>query len=195
MSLEAARRNPANFKSFESSATVNFIATDAAEEWRVVRLDAGYEVSSNGRVRNAKTKVALKPWRAGAGYLYMQLWRSRKKIGIHRLVALAFLGEPPSARHEVAHNDGNPKNNRAHNLRWATHAENQADIRKHGTGYYHGWRGESHPTAKLTDQQVIEIRRRCSDGIATRKAMAAAFGMSVASIDKIMQRKTWAHLS
>jgi hypothetical protein len=151
--------------------------------------------SSSGHVRNAGTKVALKPWRAGAGYLYVQLWRSRKKVGVHRLVALAFLGEPPSDRHEVAHNDGDPKNNHVSNLRWATHAENQADIRKHGTGYYHGWRGESHPTAKLRDQQVVEIRLRCGSGSATRKEIAAAFGVSRATVDHIVQRRTWKHLN
>lgn len=165
------------------------------EEWRVVPLDPGYEVSSGGRVRNARTGRPLTPWYAGAGYLYVQLWRSRIKTGVHRLVAFAFLGEPPSPHHEVAHNDGNPENNHVSNLRWATHAENQADIRKHGTGYYHGWRGETHPTAKLNDQQVREIRQRCRQGRASRKALAAEFGVSRASIDQIAQGRTWKHLN
>lgn len=169
--------------------------SEEIEEWRTIPLDPGYEVSSKGCIRNASTGKLLKPWRAGAGYLYVQLWRSRIKTGVHRLVAFAFLGDPPSPRHEVAHNDGNPENNCAANLRWATHAENQADIRKHGTGYYHGWRGETHPTAKLNDQQVIEIRRRCREGSAARKAMASKFGVSRASIDQIVQGRIWKHLN
>jgi hypothetical protein len=169
--------------------------SDHLEEWRVVPLDPGYEASSKGRIRNKKTGKLLKPWRAGAGYLYVQLWRSRIKTGVHRLVAFAFLGNPPTPRHEVAHNDGDRENNDPANLRWATHAENQADIRKHGTGYYHGWKGENHPTAKLTDQQVIEIRRSCRGGRVTRKAMASKFGVSRASIDQIVQGRTWKHLN
>jgi hypothetical protein len=165
------------------------------DEWRVISRDPGYEVSSKGRVRNVRTGKLLACWYAGAGYLYVHLWRSRIKTGVHRLVAFAFLGDPPSPRHEVAHNDGNPENNCSSNLRWATHAENQADMRKHGTGYYHGWRGETHPTAKLSNHQVSEIRRRCHEGNATRKAMAAEFGVSRATIDQIMQGRTWNHLN
>ncbi len=169
--------------------------SDQEEVWRVIPLDPGYEASSKGHIRNAKTGKQLKPWRAGAGYLYVHLWRSRIKTGVHRLVAYAFLGYPPSALHEVAHNDGNRENNSSTNLRWATHADNQADIRKHGTGYYHGWRGENHPTAKLNDQQVMEIRRDCRSGRTTRKAMASKFGVSRASIDQIVQGRTWKHLN
>ena len=168
--------------------------SDQAEEWRVIPLDVSYEASSKGRIRNVRTGKLLKPWRAGAGYLYVQLWHSRIKTGVHRLVAFAFLGAPPTPRHEVAHNDGNRDNNSVDNLRWATHAENQADIRRHGTGYFHGWQGENHPTAKLNDRQVIEIRRSCRDGRATRKAMASQFGVSRASIDHIVQGRTWKHV-
>lgn len=164
------------------------------ELWKVIPMDSGYEVSSIGRVRNVRTGRILKPWLAGAGYLYVNLWRSGIKTGVHRLVAHAFLGDPPSPRHEVAHNDGNPVNNCVENLRWATHAENQADIKKHGTGYYHGWRGESHPTAKLTNQKVLEIRRRYHHENASRKALACEFGVSTSSVDQIVQGRTWNHL-
>ena len=164
------------------------------EEWHAISFAPGYEVSSAGRVRNARTGHILKPWYAGAGYLYVNLWSSRIKIGIHRLVAFAFLGGPPTPRHEVAHNDGNPENNAVSNLRWATHAENQADMRKHGTTYYHGWRGETHPTAKLTNHQVLEIRKRCGYKQVSRKALAIEFGVSRATIDQIMQGRIWKHL-
>ena len=168
--------------------------SNLAEEWRAIPADIAYEVSSRGRIRNARTGKLLSPWFAGAGYLYVHLWRSRIKMGVHRLVALTFLGDPPTPRHEVAHNDGNRENNCVANLRWATHAENQADIRRHGTGYYHGWHGENHPTAKLNDQQVVEIRRSCREGLATRKSLAVKFGVSRASIDHIVQGRTWKHL-
>ncbi|MBN2863377.1 MAG: HNH endonuclease [Bacteroidales bacterium] len=43
---------------------------------------------------------------------------------IHRIVAYAFIGEPPTAQHIVDHIDTNRQNNRPENLRWVTKFEN-----------------------------------------------------------------------
>ena len=43
---------------------------------------------------------------------------------IHRIVAIAFLGEPPSKQHVIDHIDTNRQNNRPENLRWLTKLEN-----------------------------------------------------------------------
>ncbi|MFC4872088.1 HNH endonuclease signature motif containing protein [Negadavirga shengliensis] len=43
---------------------------------------------------------------------------------VHRIVAYAFLGEPPTTQHIVDHIDTNRKNNRPENLRWLTKLEN-----------------------------------------------------------------------
>ena len=100
--------------------------TDVATggEWRPFPGDTRYEVCSLGAVRNTRTGHVLKPWLAGYGYWYVQLGAKGLKTGIHRLVALTFLGPPPSPLHEVAHSDGNRHNNAITNLRWATHAQN-----------------------------------------------------------------------
>jgi hypothetical protein len=45
-------------------------------------------------------------------------------VAIHRIVAYAFLGEPPTKDHVVDHIDTNRKNNRPSNLRWITRLEN-----------------------------------------------------------------------
>jgi hypothetical protein len=42
---------------------------------------------------------------------------------VHRLVALAFVGPPPSPSHTVDHINRNPDDNRVANLRWATKSE------------------------------------------------------------------------
>lgn len=44
--------------------------------------------------------------------------------GVHRIVAYAFLGEPPTKQHVVDHIDTNRRNNRPENLRWVTKLEN-----------------------------------------------------------------------
>lgn len=43
---------------------------------------------------------------------------------VHRIVAYAFHGNPPSSEHVVDHIDTNRMNNRADNLRWVTRLEN-----------------------------------------------------------------------
>jgi hypothetical protein len=45
-------------------------------------------------------------------------------VPIHRIVATAFHGEPPSLGHVVDHIDTNKQNNRQENLRWVTRLEN-----------------------------------------------------------------------
>lgn len=86
---------------------------------------------SNGCSRVQKRK-RLKAWLNKTRN--MEYWRvSLCRDGIksyqyvHKLVCLAFHGEPPAGEIEVRHLDGNSNNNRAENLAWGTHAENEAD--------------------------------------------------------------------
>lgn len=51
---------------------------------------------------------------------YMEFCSER----VHRIVAFAFLGEPPTPQHIVDHIDTNRRNNRPDNLRWLTKLEN-----------------------------------------------------------------------
>lgn len=51
---------------------------------------------------------------------YMEIAGQR----VHRIVAFAFLGEPPTIQHVVDHIDTNRRNNRPDNLRWLTRLEN-----------------------------------------------------------------------
>ena len=56
---------------------------------------------------------------------YCQVVICTRNFQVHRLVAYAFLGPPPSeAAWQVNHIDGNCSNNRIDNLEWATRSEN-----------------------------------------------------------------------
>lgn len=134
--------------------------TIAVEEWRPV-ADFPYEVSSEGRVRrtaggsnNAKPGRILKGYTDKDGYTVVRLSRDGqvRDRKVHRLVCEAFHG--PSHLPEVRHLDGNPANNRPSNLAWGTQAQNAADRAQHGRTV----RGEKSRRAKLTDEQVTEIR-------------------------------------
>lgn len=79
-------------------------------------------VLSLGRRPNGYLIVALSDLRTG---------RKPKTFRVNRLVCETFHGPPKCDRIEAAHNDGIRDNNRADNLRWATRAENLADIPRH----------------------------------------------------------------
>lgn len=101
------------------------------EEWRTVRgYEGRYEVSSLGRVRSLDRKtidgrrirgrtLAQSPGHAGNPLVvlcYDGNYRSRQ---VNRLVAEAFIKRPSGLlRPDVYHNDGDPANCRASNLKW-----------------------------------------------------------------------------
>lgn len=113
------------------------------EIWRdVAGYDGVYQVSNAGRVRRTiaanegRTKPGvLSPGISELGHGHVALTRDgkRKQIGVHRLVALAFIGPQPSPRHLVCHNNGDPRDNRVENLRWGTQSDNINDSVVHGT--------------------------------------------------------------
>ena len=173
-------------------SSFNDPAALAEAEWRPCPMDPRYEVCALGAVRNRRTGRVLKPWRAGAGYWYVGIGDGFE-TGVHRLVALTFLGPAPTPQHEVAHNDGNRDNNSAGNLRWATHAENMADMRAHGTVVRY-WLGRRPPSTKLQQGQIVDIRQRAASGV-PRKQLASEFGVCRATIDHIVQRRSWSDLS
>ena len=85
-----------------------------------------YEVSNDGQVRSLfRYKKTLKPSPLTNGYLTVELWKGkkRKRIGIHRLVAMCFC-QNPNNKPFVNHLDETRTNNRANNLEWVTHVEN-----------------------------------------------------------------------
>ena len=56
-------------------------------------------------------------------------------------------------------------------------------------------KGERHGSAKLTEETVIEIRRRYGDGGISKSALAHELGVTRANIYFIIRRKTWAHVA
>jgi hypothetical protein len=87
-----------------------------------------YSVRDNGAIlRNPIDKKKQRPtdnkWTFGklnekTGYLEIA------SVRIHRIVATAIHGEPPSKEYVVDHIDTNRQNNRPDNLRWVTRLEN-----------------------------------------------------------------------
>jgi len=56
-------------------------------------------------------------------------------------------------------------------------------------------RGQTHPSAKLTDEQVIQIRRLWKMGHRNIRVIARNNKVSPANIIKIVKNQTWTHLN
>ena len=79
-------------------------------------------MSSKGRCRNCRGTISHGTSRLSG---YREVGICGRKFKVHRLVAHAFLGPPPSeAAWQVNHIDGNCSNNRKDNLEWVSQAEN-----------------------------------------------------------------------
>ena len=100
---------------------------DFDKETECIYKDERYSVRDNGAVlRHARKNKRLRKydnqWTFGKpnnnGYMLIV------SEVVHRIVAYAFLGEPPTSQHIVDHIDTNRQNNRPENLRWITKLEN-----------------------------------------------------------------------
>lgn len=159
--------------------------------------DSGTVISSCGRGR-AGHRTSL-PWSTNrrrnqrkqrGGYSVVTLHRDGRAhdFRVHVLVLTTFVGPCPDGM-QCRHLDGNPANNHVSNLAWGTPRENQHDRIRHGTLPL----GELSTNAKLTEKDVLEIRRRAASG-ETQISIAKNFPVSHKRISKIVRRETWKHI-
>ena len=168
------------------------------EKW--VGIDGWpYEVSDLGRVRRAtpaprtRPGFVLKQSEDGNGYLRVGLRRDgarlQKKFFVAVLVAEAFLGKRAPGK-TVNHINGRKPDNRAENLEWVTRSENQ----KHAYATGLQGKGQDHGMARLSDEDVREIRRRYAARECSQQALANEYMVSQALVSQITRGKIWTHV-
>jgi hypothetical protein len=166
------------------------------EVWKPVtgNFTQPYEVSSEGRIRNARTGKVLKPSPSVKGYpqIGLAIAGRTRCIVLHKLIARAFHGERGSGL-EVNHIDGDKWNSRPDNLEWVTHLEN---VRHYydvlGGEPSHICRpGEDNGNARLTRSQVEEIRLLLVDGDISQSDIARHYGVSSKTINHISTGRRW----
>lgn len=144
-----------------------------------------HEISNFGRIRNG-SKV-LKPY-LNNGYLKVTLYKGSKRcdVQVHRLVALHFIDNEFNKPY-VNHKDGDKTNNVVENLEWVTKSENTQHA--YNTGLKVGMCGEKHPMAKLTKEQVEEIRAIGKTQVL--REIASKYGVGKSMIWYIINNKNW----
>ncbi len=164
----------------------------------VLGFESVYSVSDSGLVRRdcsaSGTQIGriLRPAKSGDGYLTVRLWKSglSKTRKIHRLVLEAFLG---ASMLQANHRNGRKHDNRLRNLEYVTAGENvRHSIDVLGNRPSIVGAGETNPQAKLTSENVREMRAlRSNYSLAD---LADRFGVSESAVSRICSRLSWRHL-
>jgi len=168
---------------------------------------AGYEnlyrISNKGRVASYdKTKIngqfiqgRMKKFSVWSYYFRVSLVNSsgiQKWFMVHRLVAEAFIPNPDN-KPIVNHKNGNKKDNTLENLEWATISENNQHA--YDTGLNVSYKGENVYNAKLTTENVLQIKQMFKDGGYLQREIAEMFNVKVSTIQNIKNGSHWKHIS
>lgn len=175
------------------------------EIWRgVIGYETTHMVSNLGRVKSLDRYVngkhdkrilkgrILKPDNTSS-YSRVRLANASRHL-VHRLVAMAFIGEDKS-KPVINHIDNNPLNNNVTNLEWCTQKENI----RHSMVY--GRRGYAQ-NVKLSKSQIMLVRemRDYSKTFPVRTQpftcqwISKAFKVHESTVAYIANRKRWANI-
>lgn len=129
----------------------------------------------------------------GSGYIRYRLRidGQQKSGNVHNLVAKLFIPRVLGQGEQVRHKDGTRENNRVSNLEWGTYKENTRDRKSHGRDPLCG---ERNPHAKLSELQVLEIRKLFEIGLPVAE-IASCFGVSSSTIADIRNGRSWKKLA
>ena len=119
--------------------------------WRKISRNSNYGVNEAGEIYSFRQNKILSPKRNHDGYLRIQLWNKGQCefVGIHRLVAEAFIPNPEN-KPFVNHIDGDKRNNSVSNLEWCTQKENIA----------HAWEtGLSHRRKNTAGMRIAQFTK------------------------------------
>lgn len=173
------------------------------EIWRVIHsLNDKYEVSNIGNIRNAKTGKILKQFIGKWGYKILTVRpvpNHTKNVRVHQLVAETFIGEKPEG-YVVNHKDGVKTNNNVENLEYVTPSENNQHaldngLRKPAEMWKYALKGENHPKATITDEDVImilDLHKKTGYGY---RRLAKLIGIPYTTIKPILEGRSWKHIT
>lgn len=162
-------------------------------KWKEIPGYTRYEASTGGEIRRCRRVGNYLPGRMPTypnrgGYPCVSITGDDgkcRKIPVHTLVMLAFVGVRPSGK-ETCHNNGDRSDARLSNLRYDTCASNAADRILHGTAL----RGEQSPQHVITEAQARAIYARCAAN-EPHASIAADYEITTSMVCRISTRKGW----
>jgi hypothetical protein len=163
------------------------------KHWKdIPNYEGLYVASADGQIRGLQRGKILKPHFDRSGYPRVRLSKHGQftRFLVHRIIAATFIGPCPKF-HVVNHKNGIKTDRSVENLEYVTKSENERHayqvlgIRKN--------QGSRHGMAKLTEEQVKEIRALPKPMRGEFSALAQKYRVSIPSISMIVNNKTWRH--
>ena len=160
-------------------------------------INENYFVDEHGNVysrpRRGTKGGLVKPYCHENGYFVVMLSPSRVPVKVHRLVAELYVPNPDGLP-QVNHLDGNKLNNHYTNLEWCSNQRNAEHA--NDMGLINRLVGESNPSAKLTEQQVKEIRSLYKPHCRTNgsRALARRYGVEKSTVLRAATGQDWKHV-
>jgi len=157
---------------------------------------AGYFANRDGNIYSTRSSRAslykLTPGinKRGKGYAYVNIHTGSKRgtaktITVHRLISATFIPNPLN-KPEVNHKNGNPRDNRADNLEWCTHAENVTHANRELP--------RNKRSSKLTADQISRIKALFRYGLSGVR-ISQLTKISRGNLSSIKNGKIWKHVA
>lgn len=173
--------------------------------WKTIIDFPDYKVSDSGQIKSYRRvknvgkilQCTTHGRKTGSPHFRIELFSDNQyaRKYVHQLVAEYFIGPCPVGQ-EVRHKNGNGLDNKVENLEYGTKLQNYQDSVRHGTSNLVGehFKGINHPSNKLTEEQVKEIRRLYAEGGHTHRSLGRLFGIAHSGIGFIVRRKLWKNI-
>lgn len=171
----------------------------AEEVWMPVKgFEPRFKISNHGRLLSIGGKfggefiLPLAIDQTGYRCATMRMKPLKRRVRVHTLVAEHFIGpKPDGQRMTVNHKDGNKLNNHVSNLEWIESVDN---VRHAVLIGLMDFKGEKHPQAKLTEKDVLSMRKMYAGGGMTQKEIGAIFGVCRRQVGDVINGKNWGWL-
>lgn len=170
------------------------------ERWLDIKIEnllpeEQIQVSNYGRLRSfkvskTKPKIIGGSWIGGYNAIVLKLKTGKSQtFYVHKLVAQHFMVNFNPEFSYVIHLDFDKKNNHYSNLKWAD--KETARVHRLSDENYDSKKIKN---SKLTEVQVIKIKKMLKRGTMKQFRIAQQFGISQTQLMRIKNGKNWSHI-